>query len=280
MAMVLLAAGLGGCPSKDPSPAPAPVASPSAVPVADVPRAGSKPASDAGGSNASAGAALALARAWNAAINAHDDKALGALYDDEVELYGSKVTRERAMAMKRAAFPKHVRDDLDNVEATGDERVSFHKKSTSKGGGVVDVQGYLELVRRSVGLRIRTEGDLTTDTNLARAKEMSCEEAVSAAAMSTKEAKAAQASIQKGADEMADVEEVHVGGMTVPPSVTKGPWIISICENHPDRMPCYYHFEVDPKTGVVTYDGMAEEPHPLAIDPKLVAAIKSACGQR
>jgi hypothetical protein len=268
--VLLLLVALAGCPRKEepvadaaPPPATAAIVQPRAV-------------FDAG-ANAPASAALAVLHAWNAANNAHDDKALGALYDDPVELYGTPVTRDVALQRKRAAFATHLRDDLDAIEVTGEDRVRFHKKSTSKGGAAIDVLGYLELVRRGSALRIRAEGDSTTDSNIARAKESRCEAAVGAAALSTKEAQAAEADIARGATEMADVEEVHVAGMTLPPSSAGAPWVVRVCESHPDRMPCYHDFDVSPATGAVRYSSMGSDPRSVAADPRLMAAVVAAC---
>ena len=265
-ALVLVAfAMVASCKKPDATPPPAPSASSSASPSAS---AAAKPVDAHPGTAYGVGAAKteAIVHKWNAAINAHDADALGALYADSIELYGETVPRDRAIAMKKAAFAWHVRDDLDAIAASDSGRATFHKKSTQKGGKVIDVVGYLD-VRDG---KIVSEGDTTTDKNLARAHEVSCDDAVLALAEATAEAKKATDEISK---------TIPVGGMVLPPDAGQHDWTVNVCENHPDRMMCLHHFTVDATTGKITYAFGADDPRPVAGDPVLAAKVRIACAR-
>lgn len=251
---------------KKPDAQPAPSASVSAAPSASAANAAPKETHPA------AARTEALVQAWSAAINAHDAAALGALYADSIDLYGETVTRARAIAMKKAAFAWHVRDDLDAIAVTDSGRATFHKKSTQKGGKVIDVVGYLD-VRDG---KIVAEGDTTTDKNLARAREVGCEDTVLAFVQATPEAKKAAADIETGAK--TSPEPVSVAGMVLPPEGDRREWSVSVCENHPDCMLCLHHFLVDPATAKLTYE--LGDARTLAGDPVLAAKVRAACAPR
>ena len=241
-----------------PSGAPAPAASSAPAPRASAPA----PAPD-GGTHERAAKIEATVRAWNAAINAHDAEKLGALYADEIELYGRRVSRAHAIAAKRAAFPAHAHDDVTGVSVSESGRATFHKKSALKNGKVIDVLGYLDV---DAAGKITSEGDTTTDTNLARKGQVSCEDAVVALVNATAEAKKASAAIP------------NLAGMVMPPDKPGDGWDVGICENHPDRMPCFHHFTVDPATAKVTYTGLdSVDDITLPTDPSLAAKVRDAC---
>jgi hypothetical protein len=212
-----------------------------------------------------------LLLAWNAAINAHDADKLGALYADEVDLYGTPVSRAKAVALKKEAFAGHVRDEISRVTVDGPGRVTFRKRSLLKSGKRVDVSAYLEA---SDG-RITIEGDTTTDANLARAKDRACSDAVQNLVDQTAEAKHATQQIEKAAE--TSPVPVGVGGFATPPESPGDTWHVSICENYADRMPCYHYFEVDPATAVVVYSYGGLDPRPIKTDPALAAKVRAVC---
>jgi hypothetical protein len=221
---------------------------------------------------------LALVRTWNEAINTHDVEKLSKLYADEITLYGSHMTREKALSAKRAAFANHGRDELAGIAASGSERATFRKRTVSKNGVASEVAGYIEALRGKDGaLRISVEGDTKTDSNLAGARETRCGMAIDEAVGSTREYKAAQQSINQGIEELDASDEITVGGLRQPPGEGTTTWTVAVCEVHPDRMPCPYAFEVDPKTSVVTYSGDGAE-RAIPISPKLAENIRKQCG--
>ncbi len=65
--------------------------------------------------------------------------------------------------------------------------------------------------------------------------------------------------------------------MVIPPESPAGAWHVAVCENHPDRMPCYHHFTVDPTTAKVGYSAMGLDEQPIATDPALAAKVRAAC---
>jgi hypothetical protein len=214
----------------------------------------------------------ASVRAWNVAINAHDADALGAMYGDAIELYGQRVTRAKAVALKKAAFADHVRDDVTDIAVKETGRATFHKKSTLMGGKVIEVLAYLDVQDG----KIVSEGDTTTDQNLARAHEVRCEDAVLALVHSTAEAVKAMKDIE---DAKIRLGPVTAGVVVHSPAETGAGWWVRICENFPDdtlsknRMPCFVNFDVDSAAAVVTDD----EGKPLKAAPALAAKVKSDC---
>jgi ketosteroid isomerase-like protein len=258
------------------------VAAPSAAPSASVPRAQpsaarSPPTShEAPPDEADAQSIHALVGLWNEAINAHDARTLAALYADPVELYGTSMPRARALAAKRASFAKHAKDELSDIHVSTRGHAQFRKKSTSRDGRVVEVTGYLEARETSGRWLIESEGDTTTDANLARAMELRCEAAVDSIVYATAEAKMAIKRINDGLKNARADDPVNLSGMIVPPNPGNAAWSVGICENHEDRMPCPYSFEVDPHTAVVTaFD--VDGPKALKTDPALAAKVREAC---
>jgi hypothetical protein len=224
-----------------------------------------------GGVHAVGATIESVVRAWNAAINAHDADKVGALYSDEIELYGRVLARDKAVALKRGAFAGHLRDDIADIVVDESGRASFHKTSTLRSGKVIDVQGYLDVHDG----KITSEGDTTTDKNLTRARSVSCEAAVMALVNATPEARKAMKDIDDGAKAMHDVI-VGRAEMAMPPEKAGGAWDVAICENFPDRMPCYHHFAVTPAAGTVTYSLYGDDKR-ISIDPALLAKARSAC---
>ncbi len=224
-----------------------------------------------GGAHERAARLRALVVAWNAAINAHDANKLAGLYADEVELYGKRLSRATAVAVKKASFAHHVRDTIDDIAVTDEGRATFHKNSLQSGGKLIEVDAYLD----EEGGKIVSEGDTTTDTNLARARETTCELAVLQLVEQTAEAKTATKTIEEGAK--SSPLPVSVGGYAMPPDVTGAGWGVAICENYVDRMPCYHHFNVDPATATVTYTNGGLDDRPIVTDPALAAKVRAAC---
>jgi len=192
-----------------------------------------------------------VVRAWNDATNAHDAKKLGALYADEVELYGQRVSRERAMSIKGAAFATHDRDDLGEVTVL-ESRALFTKKSRGKNGKVIEVTGYIDL---DPAMKITAEGDTTTDTNLERKKYDDCAAAIGAL-----------------------VDSTHLGGADVRQIVKEpdGRWGVQFTMVHfgdPNGNYSYLSIHVDPSSGAVI--GATDEVIPA--DPSLAAKVRSQC---
>jgi hypothetical protein len=251
-------------PSSTPAATNAPPAATSAVPRAATSRDG--------GTHPRGAQVEAIVRAWNVAINTHDADKLGAMYGDEIELYGQRVARAKAVALKKAAFADHVRDDVTDVAVMETGRATFHKKSKLAGGKVIEVLAYLDLQDG----KIVSEGDTTTDQNLARAHEVRCEDAVLALVRSTAEAVKAMKDIE---DAKNTLGPVTAGVVVHSPAETGAGWWVRICESFPDetlsknRMPCFVNFGVNSATAVVTDD----EGKPLEAAPALAAKVKSSC---
>src|SRR5581483_8667037 len=89
---------------------------------------------------------------------------------DDVELYGTKMTRTNATALKNAAFAAHDRDALGDISVTNN-RATFRKTSYFKNKKIISVDGYIEV---DASMKIVAEGDTTTDENLALKKEREC----------------------------------------------------------------------------------------------------------
>lgn len=116
------------------------------------------------------------------------------------------------------------------------------------------------------------------DGNLERVKASRCEDAVMALVYATAEAKQVTHDIEEGAKRAPVDDPVSVGGMVYPPDLAGSPtWTVAICENHPERMPCFDYFEVDTNTGVVTYSRADSDGGALRTDPKGVARVREAC---
>jgi ketosteroid isomerase-like protein len=243
------------------------------------PRAGPG-ASAASSAFPQAHALRALVLSWNAAINAHDAERVGALYADDVELYGTKMSRDRAIAAKKGAFVRHARDEIADLAVDEGGRATFTKKTTSKDGKTIEVLGYLEARQVQGAWKIVVEGDTTTDRNLERARERRCTSAVLAIVHATDEAKRAMASIEQGAKKQPASDPVNVAGRVMPPQAGSSEWYVGICEDHADRMLCLNHFEVSKDTGVVRYMGIeGSDPdwHAIKTDPRLMADVVSSC---
>jgi len=94
----------------------------------------------------------------------------------------------------------------------------------------------------------------------------------------TAEAKQVTHDIEEGAKRAPVDDPVSVGGMVYPPDLAGSPtWTVAICENHPERMPCFDYFEVDTNTGLVTYSRADSDGGALHTDPKGVARVREAC---
>ena len=143
------------------------------------------------------GAIANVVRAWNDATNAHDATKLSALYADDLELYGTKVTRAKAVAIKNAAFAAHDRDTLYDLSVTKNH-ATFHKGSHMKDGQTIWVDGYIDV---DASMRIVSEGDTTTDENLERKREADCLVALDAMLASTPEGKKAAANPRRSVEE-------------------------------------------------------------------------------
>ena len=224
------------------------------------------------GTHPVAASITSIVHAWNVAINAHDADAVGLLYADQVELYGQVVARDKAVGLKRAAFAGHVRDDIDGIVVDDKGRASFHKKSTLRGGKVIDVQGYLDVAQG----KIASEGDTTTDRNLVRARGVSCESALMDLVMATAEAKKAAKDLDDGIAKAHD-PSITRGMMAQPLDDPHGAWDVGICESRPDRMPCYEHFEVNPAAGTILHSSYGSEPKPVVADPAQLAKARATC---
>ena len=205
---------------------------------------------------------MTIVQAWNDATNAHDATKLSALYADDVELYGTVMTRAKAVAIKQAAFAKHDRDDLDYLTISND-RAGFVKKSKAKDGKVITVSGYLVI---DDSMKITAEGDMTTDANLVRKKSNQCVDAIAALVASTPEGKAAGADIPRASawkdDRAAD--PWHVQYFTYGGTMPDGTRVVLCC---PDE------FEVDSNTYVVTQRGGKV----VTPDPAAVAKASALC---
>jgi len=159
---------------------------------------------------------------------------------------------------------------MSDIKVTESGRATFHKKSALKNGKVIDVIGYLDVV----GGKIVSEGDTTTDKNLARAHEVTCEDAVSALVERTPEARRAEKEISDAAEKTPDV---HLAGMVLPPEKPGDSWTVAVCEDHGDHMPCFHFFTVDPSSAKVTYTVFGEERGALKTDPTLAEKVRAAC---
>jgi hypothetical protein len=217
-----------------------------------------------------------LVRAWNAAINAHDASQLDALYAGSIELYGTRMPHARALVAKKGSFAKHAKDELSAIAVSGSGHIQFQKKSTARDGHVLEVTGYLDAEQTDGKWLIVAEGDTTTDANLARAKESRCEDAVLTLVMATTEAKEAIRDIEEGAKKAPADDPVNPAVMVLPRDRVDPTWSVAICENHADRMPCMYHFDVDPSRGSVRE---FDDPHGrvLDTDPAPAAKVREAC---
>lgn len=140
---------------------------------------------------------VSVVRAWNDATNAHDAKKLATLYADEVELYGTKMSRAKATAVKDAAFATHDHDTISDLYVT-ERRATFRKASRSKSGKTIWVDGYIEVDASS---KIESEGDTTTDENLARKRQRGCVTAIEALLASTPEGANAAKSPKRSIDD-------------------------------------------------------------------------------
>ena len=216
----------------------------------------------------------ALVRAWNEGINAHDTTRLASLYADAVELYGTRMSRAQALHAKQASFAKHDHDSLSSISVSAAGHAQFDKKSTGRDGKVIHVTGYLDTRQIAGKWLITSEGDTTTDTNLERAKQDRCQAAVLALVDTTPEAERARRAIQEP-----EFGVVPTGATSVAtPPDHGGPWLVQICEVHPDRLMCGPDFEVDPDRAVVFFTGVgAVDGGSLRTDPKAAARVRDAC---
>jgi hypothetical protein len=235
LALLLVLAACHSSPKASPAPdaaPPAPSAAPSAAPKEDE--------------------RLGVVRAWNDALSKHDLDLLGKIYGAHVKLYGKDLTREACVAQKREAFAKtpSYRQTLEKIQLAdeGDHaRARFVKISQSLGKARA-YDAYLVLAKEDGAWRVVEESDKTTDTNLSR----SCEDAVMAAALATKRAKAfLDAPVPP---EARDAGFLSRGGMLMPFDTGDKRYTVALHDNFEDRIVNQVFIEVDPKTGDVYVD--------------------------
>lgn len=110
-------------------------------------------------------------QAWNAALNKADMTALGPLYADQVQAYGTTMSRAACMEGKRAWLAKNpgFKQELDGIfwVCTTPEGIQLSfTKTSGLPGKTKTVEAYLVFDRET--LLILRESDLVTDANLAK----------------------------------------------------------------------------------------------------------------
>ncbi len=165
-------------------------------------------------------------------------------YADNVELY-TRTSREKAVAIKNAAFAKHDHDTLGPITVMG-TTATFDKTSKAKDGKVIQVSAYIDV---DASKKIIAECDAMTDANLERRKSNQCSAAIIALVQSTPEGKADTA------------KQVW----TEPPPHGGGAWKVNytqmiggqkIDENTVEGLRAWSDvFEVDAKVGTVVFVG-------------------------
>jgi hypothetical protein len=197
---------------------------------------------------------------WDAAYNAGDAVAIGALYASSVRWYGVTLSHEDVQA-KIASYIASAPDRkqtsaLDGVALLRDgARVTFTKTITLK-GKTTKYPSYFHLARGASGaLRIDEESDPVTDKTLAAG---TCDDALSALARATSTASAE-------------------GLTTVTPPKNPGDhWVAIFYRSHGTS-----EIEFDPKNGAVLWGNTGSDRTPLdASDPKIRALadkVKSKC---
>lgn len=111
---------------------------------------------------------------WNECLAKKDIQTLTTLYSDQVSLYGTSISKKKAILNKMSFFKKYpdfnqsITGDITIMKVTDQQyKVSFPKLSTYN-GKTSNVQGYLLFDQVSDTWKITTESDDLTDKNIAK----------------------------------------------------------------------------------------------------------------
>lgn len=120
----------------------------------------------------------ALVNEWNKAHASKDIEILSNLYDNSVLYYGTQIGKKSCIESKRSLFRKYpdyyqqifgeIRSEKiskTEVKCSFVKRVTFNQKTK-------DYPSYLIFSKKQDDWKITTEGDLVTDKNLAKAKDI------------------------------------------------------------------------------------------------------------
>ncbi|MCU0686174.1 MAG: hypothetical protein MUF34_28665 [Polyangiaceae bacterium] len=217
-------------------------------------------------------ALLALIRRWSAALDAHDDDALLALYGAAVRFYGRDSRREGIVASKRAAFAKGYRQSIGPIALDRADprrpRATFAKRWVAA-GVASEVTGQLAFEKEGGHWLIVEESDAKTEARRL-ANGDACRDAVFELVAATATAKAMLAGPTNPAAGHHS-NGLHFG--SIPPE--SATYQVGLHETHTTHVPTIAWFEVDPKSGAVRQTMPAERK--IEASPQLQEKVRDAC---
>lgn len=223
---------------------------------------------------------------WNAAMNDKFIKGLERMYADEIELYGRRLTRPEAIAIKieflrqnpdYTQFLSDIEIDDFTPEAV---RARFRKQTIIKSNTKL-FYSYLIMERGKRGWEIIAEGD-SASTNIVTSKELneikkkeikSCETAAEAIFLSS-------ATVQKLLSEKyVRYKLEYTPGAKNNPNNRFWFWVFSAPPNA-DMTQTYGRFQVDPKDGqLYEYKAVEDEAVAIDFDKDLKKQLSKYCGK-
>jgi hypothetical protein len=223
---------------------------------------------------------------WNAAMNDKFVKGLERMYADEIELYGRRLTRTEAIAIKIEFFrqnPDYTQflSDIEIDDFTPEAvRAKFRKQTVIKNNTKL-FYSYLIMERGKRGWEIIAEGD-SASTNVVTSKEYTeikkkeiktCEAAAEAIFLSS-------ATVQKLLGERyVRYKLEYMPGAKDNPNNRFWFWVFAAPPNA-DMTQTYGRFQVDPKNGqLYEYKAVEDSAVPIDYDKELKKQLSKYCGK-
>lgn len=216
----------------------------------------------------------AVVEKWNDLHRERNAIALGELYADGVEFYGQKLSRDRVVAMKTAAFAKapDFTQSIASLKMTTpspDQARAEFIKSWTQGGKPGTTTAVLELKRVGTSFKVTKETDGPSEALKNRtSNESPCERAIIDLVMHTEPAKGMLMTPMPAGVRM---------GMRFGAGPPDEPnYSVAVHEVHEDHLATLAWYDVDPKTGTMR-DTLDANGPALASDPALSAKVREAC---